>query len=240
MNNSFLRFFLRSRIKKPAAGYDTWALSYDDQPNNLILRLDQEILNSFLKTVSLNNRLIADIGCGTGRHWTTLYKLGAASITGFDVSAGMLEKLQLKFPGAAVILVKDHLLTGAPDQQFNFLLSTLTLAHISNARKAMTEWNRVLQSGGEMILTDYHPEALRRNASRTFRHQGKTYTVQSHVHPVELIREIAGQLGWSEIRYTERKIDETVEDFYLEQGAGALFQKYQGMPLIYGIHFKKQ
>ena len=240
MKFSIRQFFRQSRVKKPAEGYDTWAESYDDQPHNLILHLDQEILNSLLQPVTIQNRKLADIGCGTGRHWTGLYKGKPASITGFDVSKGMLEKLQLKFPAAIVFLVKDHLLSGTSDHQFDLLLSTLTLAHINNARNALEEWNRVLQAGGEIILTDYHPDALRRNASRTFRHEGKTYAVESHVHPVEEIRQIAGQLGWTEIRYTERKIDETVKDFYIQQGAGALYQQYLGMPLIYGIHFKKQ
>jgi ubiquinone/menaquinone biosynthesis C-methylase UbiE len=240
MKFSIRQFFRQSRVKKPADGYNTWAGSYDDQPHNLILQLDREILQGLLQTVSLFNRQIADIGCGTGRHWTELYKEKPASITGFDVSNGMLEKLQLKFPDAAVFLVKNHELTGTSAHQFNLLLSTLTLAHINNAGKALEEWNRVLQPGGEIILTDYHPDALRRNASRTFHHEGKTYAVESHIHPLVEIRQLAGQLGWTEIRYTERKVDETVKDFYIQQGAGALYQQYLGMPLIYGIHFKKQ
>ncbi|MBP6588921.1 MAG: methyltransferase domain-containing protein [Chitinophagaceae bacterium] len=240
MKFSIRQLFRQARVKKPAEGYDTWAGSYDDQPHNLILHLDREILNNMLQDVTILNRKLADIGCGTGRHWTELYKRNPVSITGFDVSTGMLEKLKLKFPEAPVFLVKDHELSGIATNQFDFLLSTLTLAHIKNARKALEEWNRVLQSRGELILTDYHPDALQRNASRTFHHQGKTYAVQSHVHPVEQIRQIAGQLGWTEIRYTERKIDESVKDFYLQQGAEALYQQYQGMPLIYGIHFKKQ
>lgn len=240
MKFSIRQFFRQARVKKPAEGYDAWAGSYDNQPHNLILHLDREILNSLLQTVTIQNRNLADIGCGTGRHWSELYKGKPASITGFDVSKGMLEKLQLKYPGAAVLLVKDHELTGTSDQQFDLLLSTLTLAHIKNAKNALEEWNRVLQPGGEIILTDYHPDALRRNASRTFRHEGKTYAVESHVHPVYNIRQKAGQLGWTEIRYTERKIDETVKEFYLQQGAAALYQQYLGMPLIYGIHFKKQ
>lgn len=240
MKFSFHQFFGQARVKKPAEGYDTWSHSYDDQPHNLILHLDREILHTMLQQVTLLNRKMADIGCGTGRHWTELYKGNPASITGFDVSKGMLEKLQLKFPDAPVFLVNDHQLSGIAAGQFDLLLSTLTLAHIQNVQKTLEEWNRVLQSGGELILTDYHPDALQRNASRTFHHQGKTYAVQSHVHPVNQIRKIAGQLGWTEIRYTERKIDEAVKDFYLQQGAEALYQQYLGMPLIYGIHFKKQ
>lgn len=240
MKFSFRQFFRQSRVKKPAVGYDTWSGSYDDQPQNLILHLDAEILNDMLQEVSLLNRKMADIGCGTGRHWTELYKGNPASITGFDVSKGMLEKLKFKFPDAPVFLVKDHELNGIAGNEFDLLLSTLTLAHIPDAQKALEEWNRVLQSGGELILTDYHPDALLRNASRTFQHEGKTYAVQSHVHPVHQIRKIARQLGWTEIRYTERKIDEAVKDFYLQQGAETLYQQYLGMPLIYGIHFKKQ
>ena len=37
------------------------------------------------------------------------------------------------------------------------IISTLTIAHIQNAEEAITEWNRVLKPGGQMIITDYHP-----------------------------------------------------------------------------------
>ena len=233
------KIFKRTHEEKPSSGYDRWAASYDQQPGNLVLQLDEELLNSFLQDITLTKKLIADIGCGTGRHWPLLLRQQPQAVTGFDVSAGMLEKLTEKFPEADVHLLQDHRLPVDKPGSFDFILSTLTIAHIENIAAALAEWNRVLRPGSTILITDYHPEALQRNARRTFRDGNKTIAVKSHVHRLDLLRQLTKQLGWTEIRFAERKIDEAVKHVYEQQGAAALYQQFFGMPLIYGIQFKK-
>jgi ubiquinone/menaquinone biosynthesis C-methylase UbiE len=235
-------FFKRnvvSKIKNADAAYDLWASSYDAQPDNLMLAWDEEIFSSLLNDMNLQNKIVADIGCGTGRHWQKTYNLHPEKLIGFDVSEGMLKMLKQKFPKADTHLLKDDHLDELKDHSCDFIFSTLTIAHIENAEKALTEWERVLKPGGEMIITDYHPSALAKGGKRTFNHNGKTVAIKNYVHSIDKIKNIARQLDLQVIRFVEKSIDESAKPFYEKQHATAVYEAWKGMPIIYGIHLKK-
>ena len=85
------------------------------QPGNLMLDLDEHIFSELIKNIDLQNKTVADIGCGTGRHWQKIYAKNPAQVMGFDVSAGMLHQLLRKFPAAVTQLTTDNLLKTVPD-----------------------------------------------------------------------------------------------------------------------------
>ncbi|MCW3090202.1 MAG: hypothetical protein JWP81_1271 [Ferruginibacter sp.] len=225
--------------KDPATAYDQWAASYDSQPDNLMLALDEELFSSLLDDTEISNKIIADIGCGTGRHWKKILDKAPLKLIGYDVSQGMLEILQKKFPQAETHVLSSNKLRELKDHSCDMVISTLTIAHIDDVQEAMKEWCRVLQPGGDMIITDYHPIALARGAKRTFNDKGKTVSIINHVHPIEKITAIAKQLQLVEKRLTEKSIDETMKPYYDQQKASRLYEVWKGVPIIYGIHFKK-
>lgn len=225
--------------KKPAEGYNLWAAGYDNQPDNLILHAEEEIFSTLLYSTTLYGKRVADIGCGTGRHWYKLLAKKPLKVVGYDVSEEMLGQLKKKFPLSETYLVADGKYSGVPTLLFDVIVSTLTIAHIPDFQKILPEWNKILKPGADIIITDYHPEALKRNAKRTFKHGDKTISLESFIYPLKTIRSIAKQLGWTELRFTERKIDEAVKPFYENQNAVELYKKFYGMPLLYGIHLKK-
>ena len=146
--------------KSPRDGYNLWAENYDDQEDNLMLALDEEVFSGLLNGIDVENKIIADVGCGTGRHWQKLLDKKPQKITGFDVSEGMLEILKQKFPVAETHLLKNNMLDQLKNNSCDIIISTLTIAHIKNAEAAINEWNRVLKPGGYIILTDYHPVGI--------------------------------------------------------------------------------
>jgi SAM-dependent methyltransferase len=224
---------------EPAAAYDIWASSYDHQPDNLMLALDEELCARLLSRVILTNRIVADIGCGTGRHWKKLLDQGPARLVGYDVSPGMLEILRQKYPQAEVHLLEDGVLSKLPTDSVDLVLSTLTIAHIADVEAALKEWHRVLKPGGELIFSDYHPVALARGGQRTFRSGGKTIAIRNHIHPIKKIRSVAGALGMQELVFAERTIDESMRPYYARQQALATYQRFLGVPILYGFHLKK-
>lgn len=232
--------FGKQKISEPREAYDTWALDYDYQPGNLMLDLDEEITGAFLKHTDLTGKIIIDVGCGTGRHWASLYSKNPRRLIGFDVSTGMLGKLTEKYPGAETNVLKNNRLDGLEDQSVDLIISTLTIAHIENIETAFFEWNRVLKPGGEIFITENHPEALARGGQRTFKHDGKLIAVRNYIHFFEKIRTLAGQLGWKEIRFTEKVIDDSVKHYYERKNALGTFEKFRGVPVFYGIHLKKE
>jgi len=223
---------------EPGAAYDIWSLSYDHQPDNLMLALDEQLFGALLQGTSLTGKVVADVGCGTGRHWATILDQGPARLLGFDVSAGMLAILKQKYPQAETCLLDEGTLP-VLDASCDLLLSTLTVAHIPFIEAALAEWVRVLKPGGEILITDYHPEALARGGQRTFREGEKVIAVRSHVYPIRKIRAIARKLHLEELGLTERKIDETMKPYYEKQKAIAVYERFSGVPIIYGLHLKK-
>jgi len=221
----------------PEKAYDLWAAAYDAQPDNLMLALDEELFADLLSSLTIKNKLVADIGCGTGRHWQKLLNNHPAKLFGFDVSTEMLAVLKQKFPEQQVCRMQDHRID-LPDHSCDLLISTLAIAHIPDPELALKEWVRVLRPGGEIIITDYHPEALSRGGNRTFRHENKLVAVKNYVHTIERVTQMARQLGLQVVRISERRIDEQVKAFYEKQQALPVYEKFKGTPIIYGIHLK--
>lgn len=234
---SKLSFYSKKRIAK---AYDLWAQQYDDQPGNLVLDLDENIFSSFLENVNFFGKKVIDIGCGTGRHWNKILEKKPQRLVGYDVSEGMLQQLKKKFPEAETYLLSNDRLPGLEDRSSDILVSTLAIAHIENINKSFEEWDRILKPGADIIITDYHPEMLKKGGKRTFHSGKKNLSVKSFIHPIEKIHALAKQLQWDEMRFAEIKIDDTVRSYYEKQNALGLFERFKGTPLIYAIHFKKK
>lgn len=223
----------------PAAAYDLWASGYDSQPGNLMLDLDEALFSSLISAVSIQNKVVADIGCGTGRHWSRIMEKKPAKLLGYDVSAGMLKKLQQKFPDAQTRMLHDHHLEGLGNAEADLVISTLTVAHIENLDQAMAEWTRVLKKGGDMIMTDYHPTALAKGGKRTFSHHNKVIAVKNYVHSIESIIEMAQKNNLLVVNRQEMKIDESTRHYYEKKNALKVYEQFRGTPIIYGLHFRK-
>jgi ubiquinone/menaquinone biosynthesis C-methylase UbiE len=219
--------------------YELWSENYDKQPGNLMLDLDERIFGDLIENIDLKDKGVADIGCGTGRHWGKLYEKHPSFVMGFDVSSGMLQQLLRKFPSALTHHTTDNLMKQVPDSFVDCLVSTLTIGHIENIDEAMASWSRVLRPGGNMIITDFHPEMLSRGGKRSFRHKGRNLSVVNHIHPVEKLKEIFKKYELNIIRLEERRVDEKVKMYYEVRQALPVYDRFIGVPIIYGIHLRK-
>jgi ubiquinone/menaquinone biosynthesis C-methylase UbiE len=226
--------------KDVEVAYDIWSESYDCQPGNLMLDLDELIFSGLIRDIDLRNKIVADIGCGTGRHWQKLYEKSPSLLWGFDVSPGMLHQLQLKFPDAKTQLITDNLLKPVVDSYFDCLITTLTIAHIKNAEDAVYSWSRVLKNGGDLIITDFHPTMLTKGGKRSFRHEYGSLSVINYIHSLEKLKKIFHKYGLYIVRKEERIVDEEVKFYYESQNALPVYNRFQGIPIIYGLHLKKQ
>jgi ubiquinone/menaquinone biosynthesis C-methylase UbiE len=69
IKNLFQKLSFLSSEMVPKEAYDIWSESYDLQPGNLMLDLDERIFSGLIEHIDFYNKTVADIGCGTGRHW---------------------------------------------------------------------------------------------------------------------------------------------------------------------------
>jgi ubiquinone/menaquinone biosynthesis C-methylase UbiE len=231
---------LLRREMAPAPAYDRWAPTYDAQPDNLMLALDEQIFTRLLNTISCTGKLVLDIGCGTGRHWDKVLAHAPQKIRGFDVSAGMLHRLQQKYPQADTQLIVRDRYNFLGAETAGVLICTLTLAHIRNPESAMQQWKAMLQPGADILLTDYHPETLSLGGDRTFSYQGKTTAIRNYVHPLEKVKQMAGKNGFELVAFDERRIGPALKPWYEKQGALEVYARFAGAGIIYGMHLRKK
>lgn len=224
---------------KPEKAYDMLAEQYDKE-DNLLLKLDEEVFNSLLSNISIQNKIVADVGCGTGRYWGSFYAQYPAKLLGFDVSYGMLKELRKKHPSAIVYKTNSlGKLNELDNSACDVLISTLTIGYIKDIETAIAEWCRVLKDNGVILLTDYHPEILRRGGDRTFIYKGNPLPVKNYIHPLEKIRNIAEKLNLQVERIIERPLSDSEKVYYEKKNALHVFERFNGQPLLYGLHLNK-
>jgi ubiquinone/menaquinone biosynthesis C-methylase UbiE len=238
---SIKQIFTTSRAgQSPREAYNTWATSYDTQPGNLMLDLDELVFSDLLKSVAVSGKKIADIGCGTGRHWKKIYDKNPALLTGFDVSTGMLAELSRKYPAAVVHEITNNRFKNVPDATFDCLVSTLTIAHIRDIDEAIAAWSRILKRRGYVIITDFHPSLLQKGGRRSFNHAGKTVTVKNYTHPLTEVQRIFKKYGCTVQGLVEKYIDQNVRHYYEAKNALAVYERFKGEPVIYGLILQKE
>jgi len=204
-----------------------------------MLDLDEVLFPKLLDAKIIHDKRVADIGCGTGRHWTKILQMQPAGLIGFDVSEGMLNKLRGKFPDAVTYKINDNLLADVQDATFDTIISTLTVAHIENIEQALLAWCRILKPTADIIITDFHPKLLAFGGKRTFKHHNERLAVKNYVYAVGTIKDLLYQNGFRLIREEEINIDETVRHYYADQNALSVYEQFKGFPVIYGIHLRR-
>jgi ubiquinone/menaquinone biosynthesis C-methylase UbiE len=225
---------------EPEAGYDLWAGTYDLQPDNLMLALDNIEFKRMSSHVNFANKVVADIGCGTGRHWGEILDQKPFRLIGYDVSVGMLNVLKKKFPHAETYQSNEtNKLEHLDTSECDIIISTLALAHFQNPEGAFVEWNRILKPGGAILITDYHPAALAMGGDRTFTFQSKTISIKNYVHSIENLREMFKENQFEIMDFDEKLIDESVRHYYEKQNAIHVFERFKNVPIIYGMYLKK-
>ena len=225
--------------KAVVEAYDIWSENYDTQPGNLMLDLDKRVFSNLLEQIEIKNKNVADIGCGTGRHWGNFLENDPAGLTGFDVSGGMLGKLKNKYPFAQTQVITDNLFSAFPDASYDLIVSTLTVAHIKEIEEALSSWCRISKQHADIVITDFHPDALAFGGKRTFPHGKVQISVENYVHPVPVIKLLLLKNGFRAVNEITISVDETVKHYYEQQSALHVYEKFKGFPIIYGIHFRR-
>ncbi|MFZ2511876.1 MAG: class I SAM-dependent methyltransferase [Gordonia sp. (in: high G+C Gram-positive bacteria)] len=131
------------------SGYATWAQRYDG-PGNSLFEIEEAITLPILD--SLPKGIAVDAGCGTGRLAGYLASRGH-QVSGFDSSPDMLDLARAKNPDVS-FGVADLRSLPVNDSSVDLVVSALALAHIRDLAPVFKEWARVLNAGGNLVVSD--------------------------------------------------------------------------------------
>jgi len=215
-----------------------WASNYENDRNNLMQAMDKALLEQLLENVDLKGKRILDYGCGTGRHWKRLLSEQPESLAGCDTSEAMLKELRRKFPEANTRRIRGQPLS-FKNGTIDIVISNLTIGHIEQLENVFREWDRFLKSEGEVIITAFHPEALRKGAQRSFQRAGTTYAIKNFIHSLEKVQEFWTCRNYRTMAFYEKCVDSAVKEYYKTNDAVEVYEVWKGVPYLYGYHFKR-
>lgn len=231
--------FSSQTLKGSDKAYDLLAENFDARPGNLMLDMDEEVFSGLLHSLDIRNKRVADIGCGTGRHWKKIFLRNPLTLTGFDISSGILNRLQAKFPVAYTSRITDNLFSTTADDTYDVIISTLTVAHIKNIEEALKAWCRILKDNGDIIITDFHPDALAFAGKNTFKQCVRQIEVQNYVHYIHDVEKILVRNGFYVVKRAEKIVDEWAKHYYVAKNALPVYEKFKNSRIIYGIHLRR-
>lgn len=161
-------------VQVPALeGYDRWAGIYDTDGNPLIALEERHIEPLIGKVHGL---LVADVGCGTGRHTVRLAAAGAR-VTALDFSPRMLEIARAKVGAERVGFHLYDVTTRLPfdDGAADRVLCCLVLEHVADLAAMFRELGRICAPAprGLIVVSAMHPAMMLRGVQARF-HDART------------------------------------------------------------------
>lgn len=189
-------------------GYNRWAAIYDDEDNALIA-IEEPQVAALLGDVA--GLVIAEVGCGTGRHTLRLAAAGA-QVTALDFSEAMLAKARAK-PHAAAVRWLQHDITRPlplPDAACDRVGCFLVLDHIPNPAALLGECRRICRPNGFVIISVMHPAMMLRGIQARFTDPttGRETRPESHAHQLSDYVMAAVRAGLHIDHFSEHAVDE--------------------------------
>ena len=137
--------------------YQQQAPDYDAGGGGGLFALDEPIITQWVEGRRAGDAL--DAACGTGRFAGLLAARGH-TVVGVDGSPDMLDHARLRVPGADFRLGSLDALPVA-EASADIVACGLALVHVPDLAPVFAEFARVLRPGGDLLISDIHPELTR-------------------------------------------------------------------------------
>jgi ubiquinone/menaquinone biosynthesis C-methylase UbiE len=148
--------------------------NFDEEADNYYKTHDGKhssaLYNGVIKKLNtLNYSSLLDVGCGTGEVLSCIYREGV-KFSGLDISSKMLGIARKNLGGNVDLRLGDSEKLPWDDESFEALLCLNSFHHYPNPEKVLNEMNRVLKSGGKLVMADPWQSTPLRQLMNTFIH----------------------------------------------------------------------
>lgn len=241
----------------PARGaYRLWAPTYEAE--TAVSLLDEQVVAELGPPVA--GRRLLDAGCGTARRLRAAG--GAALRAGADLTWEMLRegarmdsgrdgavaparpRAAAPRPGAAgapALAAADVRALPFATGAFDLVWCRLVVGHLADLGAAYAELARVCAPAGDVVVTDFHPDAARAGHARTFRDAaGRVRAVEHHVHPPAAHLRAAAASGLEPIEWRDGVVGPAVRALYEHAGRLDAYDAQLGLPLVLAVSFRRR
>ncbi|HEX5587245.1 MAG TPA: class I SAM-dependent methyltransferase [Acidimicrobiia bacterium] len=140
--------------------FDERAATWDDDPAKV--QRAQEIASAMRARVPLDaSTRLLEYGAGTGLVSQAL-RDAVGAITMVDTSAGMRSVMERKVADGVIADARvwnvDLATEPAPDEQFDLIVTAMTLHHIPHVEPVLANFARLLVTGGHLCIADLEEE----------------------------------------------------------------------------------
>jgi len=201
---------------QPADAYRLLARDYDTALNPM-LALEQRTMTPLVP--SLRGAKVIDAAAGTGRWASHCQSRGARTI-----AADFCLEMLASSPRPAVFADANRL--PLPD---GFADVTICAFALGYAPDCLPELARVTRTGGVVLVSDVHPEALRGGWTRTFRHGSDQINVAHHQYNLDDLRGAGLRLDV----LVEPRFGEPERAVFAQAGKQAAFEEASRQPAIF-------
>ena len=207
--------------------YRLWAPVYASE--TVVSVLDEEL------TLALSppaiGRTLLDAGCGIGRR---IARAQARFAVGVDLSLEMLAA-----GGRTDVLAADICALPFPAEQFDLIWCRLVMGHIRDLLPAFREFARVGRKGANLLVTDFHPDAVAAGHLRRFRDlSGAVHVVEHHVHSESDYIRTAESTCFRLAGALAGLVGPGVEPMYRRADRMDAYQRDNGLALVAGFLFR--
>jgi ubiquinone/menaquinone biosynthesis C-methylase UbiE len=212
----------------PRQAYGLWAPSY--RGDNAVCVLEDQLVSTL--TPMPQGRRLLDVGCGTGLR---LRDCGAAIAFGVDASTEMLSASGLDCVAAADVRALPF-----PGNQFDLVWCRLMLSYLPDLKQAYAELARVCHLGGDVVISDFHADAIRAGHHQTFRDAaGTLHEIIHYAHDAQAHEEAAAASGLMMKSAHSGTVDASIKHIYQRANHLDMYARDQGLAIVALFHFEK-